>query len=247
MEKRKLLIVDSSEEYLCTLSDSLRGSYQLRLCRDGMEALNIMRTFQPDLLVTELMLPGLDGLSLLQTAAAEGLLPSVLVYTYYFSEYITDALVRLNIDYAMQKPCNMDAIIARIRDLSGQLQSPLFTSPDPRTQISNVLISLGIPTKLHGYSYLRESILLMVRDMSQPITKELYPAVAKICNVSNPKLVERSIRSCIATAWQRRDEQVWQLYFPPDDSGQIPKPTNGDFISRLADYLLLQMDSQFEE
>jgi two-component system response regulator (stage 0 sporulation protein A) len=193
------------------------------------------------------MLPGLDGLSLLQMAAAEGFHPAVLVNTYYFSEYITDALVRMNVDYAMQKPCNLDAVIARIRDLSGQLRVSLFTSPDPRTQISNILISLGIPTKLHGYSYLREAVLVMIRDMSQPITKELYPAVAKICNVNNPKLVERSIRSCIGTAWQRRDEQIWRLYFPPDESGQIPKPTNGDFISRLADYLLLQADSQFEE
>lgn len=247
MEKRKLLIVDSSEEYLSALSDSLRSSYHLRLCRDGMDALNIIRSFQPDLLVTELMLPGLDGLSLLQMAAAEGLRPAVLVNAYYYSEYITDALVRLNVDYAMQKPCNIDAVIARIADLSGQLRSPLFANPDPRTQISNVLISLGIPTKLHGYSYLREAILLMSRDMSQSITKELYPAVAKICNVSNSKLVERSIRSCIGTSWLHRDEQIWRLYFAPDSSGQIPKPTNGDFICRLADHLLLQLDTQLEE
>jgi hypothetical protein len=49
--------------------------------------------------------------------------------------------------------------------------------------------------------------------------------------------VERSVRSAVATAWDHCDLRIWQLYFPTDDRGHIPRPTNAAFISRLADEL----------
>ena len=68
------------------------------------------------------------------------------------------------------------------------------------------------------------------------IKAELYPEVAARCN-GTPSQVERSIRSAIATAWKNRDETLWRRYFMPDKEGTVPKPTNADFITRVADVL----------
>lgn len=241
MDGRKLLIADGSEEFRSALADLLRLTYQVRVCGDGQETLSMLRSFRPDILVLDLMIPGLDGISLLHAAAADQLTPVVLATTRFLTEYITDSIDRLGISYVMVKPCDIRATASRISDLTQRLQQPLVSHPDPRTQVSNLLVNLGISTKLRGYAYLREAVLLMARDPDQSITKILYPAVGSICGC-NSQQVERSIRSAIEKAWLHRDDRIWQLYFPPGDHGMTPRPSNAVFISRLADSLRLQQN-----
>ena len=94
-----------------------------------------------------------------------------------------------------------------------------------------------------GYTYLRESIPIYAKDPQQAITKELYPAVAKLCG-SSVDQVERAMRTAIERAWKRRDDQIWRLYFTPQSDGSIKKPSNSEFISRLADLLIRQYQEE---
>lgn len=242
MDARKLLIADGTEEFRLALAEALQGAYYVRCCQDGQEALALLRSFRPDILVLDLMLPGLDGISLLQAAVSSGICPMVLATTRFRNDYIYEASDRLGVGYLMVKPCDIRATVARIGDLSQRIRQPLVSQPDPRTHVSNLLLSLGIPTKLRGYAYLREAILLIVQKPDQSITKELYPTVASLCG-DRGKNIERAIRSAIEKAWNQRDDRIWQMYFPPGPDGIISRPTNAAFISRLADSLLLQKES----
>lgn len=246
MDKLKILIIDPSEDFRSNLSHSLQSIYTVRTAADGLQGLQMLHSFLPDILVLDLMLPGLDGISLLQKTFDSGLHPAVLVITRYASEYVLESTTRMGVEYFMLKPSDISATMARIADLAGQLQTPIFAQPKPRTQISGALLQLGIPTKLRGYGYLREAILLMADDPKQSITKELYPAVATLFNASAIQ-IERSIRSAVHTAWTRRDEQVWRMYFPVSENGLVARPTNAAFISRLADLLLLNAEGISEE
>lgn len=238
MDVLKLLIADANEEFRLALAEALQGAYYVRCCQTGKEALELLRSYSPDVLVLDLMLPELDGISLLQAAVAAGIRPMVLATTPFLNPYVLESSEKLGVGYMMRKPCDIRATVARISDLSQRLLPPLITQPDPRTHVSNLLVSLGIPTKLHGYAYLREAILLMAKDPGQSITKELYPRVSALCRCE-PKHVERSSRNAIESAWAHRDDRIWQLYFPPGPDGIIPRPSNGAFISRLADCLRL--------
>ena len=240
-----MLIADASEEFGGALADMVRGAYILRSCRDGREALAILNSFRPDILVLDLMLPGLDGISILRQAAASGLRPMVLATSRYVSDYVVEAMSQLGVGYLMVKPCDVRATVARLGDLTQRLKQPLFTQPDPRTAVSNILLTLGVPTKLRGYTYLREAVLEKMRNPNQSITKELYPTVAALC-CATPVQVERSIRSAIATAWTQRDEQVWQLYFSSHPEVRNLRPTNAAFISRLADSVALSLRASGE-
>lgn len=242
MDALKLLIADGNEDFRLALAEALRGAYYVRSCRDGKEALELLHSFSPDVFVLDLMLPELDGISLLQTAVTSGIRPMVLATTRFLNDYVLDSVDLLGVGYLMVKPCDVRATVARIHDLSQKLRQPLVSQPDPRTHVSNLLLSLGIPTKLRGYTYLREAVLLMAKDPKQSITKELYPAVAALCGCESTH-VERSIRSAIATAWKHRDDRIWQLYFQPGAGGSLPRPTNAAFISRLADSLQLNRDN----
>ena len=229
----KLLIADGTETFRQTLAENLKEHYVIRVCQEGHETLEMMVSFKPDLVVLDLTLPGLDGISVLQRAAESGVEPVVLATTGYFSDYISDAISRLNVGYVMMKPCDVQAATARLLDLTERMKEEPVAQPDNRTMVSNMLLNLGIATNLRGYCYLRDAILAEIREPGQQVTKTLYPDVGKPYGASGVQ-VERAIRTAIEKAWSRRNDGVWQQYFSANGAGVVPRPSNAAFISTLA-------------
>lgn len=242
METRKLLIADATVSFCTALTDALGGAYELRICYEGLQARALLETFQPDVLVTDLALPGLDGLSLLKAASFAPKRPKTLVTTRYTSPYIENAITEVGVDYLIMKPCDVYALVERIQDLS---RSECGSIPLPATQkaASNILLTLGIPARRKGYQYLQTAIELYEQDPLQSATKVLYPEIAKRDGGSKES-VERAIRGAIQAAWERRDEKVWRLYFTPCREGFVPRPTNTAFIAALAACLNRQKQDQ---
>ena len=246
MDALKLLIADDNEDFRQALADALQGAYYVRTCRTGREALTLLHSYRPDVLVLNLLLPEMDGISLLENAVRNGIRPMVLATTRLDTDYILESVSRLGVEYLMRRPCDIPSTVARIRDLSRRLNPSPVTAPDPMSQVSNLLLSLSIPPRLSGYAQVREAILIKARHPKYAITKEPYPAVANACGCDADS-VERCIRTAIHAAWKHRDDRVWQLYFRPGPDGTIPRPTNGTFISRLADSLHLNQANLGQE
>lgn len=238
----KLLIADSSEEFRFALAQQLAGSYAIRMCRQGKEALEMFYSFKPDVMVVDLMLPELDGISLLQQIAEQEKRPQVLATTRFYNDYVLQAITRLGVGYLIVKPCDVRATAARLQDLTEPITPMAPRRPDVKTEISNVLLQLGIPTKLRGYTYLREAVAMYMQRPGQMVTKEIYPAVGKLCDASWEQ-VERSIRSAVGAAYERRDEQHWRRFFQPEPGGGIRRPSNSVFISTVAN--ALEKDEMF--
>ena len=233
LELRKLLIADANEEFRLALAEQLSGAYMVRVCADGKQALSLMRSLKPEVLVVDLMLPELDGISLLQQVAQAGLSPMVLATSRFANDYVLTAAERLGVGYLMVKPCDVRATAARIGDLTEHLNPVAPAAPDPQSAVTRMMLDLGVPTKLLGFDCLRDAVLETIRKPGQLLTKELYPRVARI-HGGNAQQVERCIRSAIDAAWNHRDEQVWRLYFTPMGSGGLKKPTNSEMITCLA-------------
>lgn len=234
MQVRRLVIADETEEFAAALADILRGSFDLRVCHDGRKALELIQSFRPDVLVVDLMLPGLDGLSLLQSETVQQRQPIVLATSRFISDYVLESLSRLGVGFVMAKPCDVQAAATHVAELSSRLRTSGVTGPDDATLATNMLMALGFRTKVSGFPYLREAIVITAQKPGLSITKELYPMVAQRCG-SEPALVERSARSAIETAFQRRNKPLWQLYFSGMELSS--RPTNAEFITRLAEML----------
>lgn len=243
MEMRKLLIADASEEFRTELAEILRGNYTVQLCREGGQTLELLLDMKPDFLVLDLMLPGLDGISLLQQAAEAGLEPVVLATTAFANDYVLETLSRMGVGYVMMKPCSVFAVAARLADLDQTLKPAAAARSDPRALVTKHLDTLGFSSKLGGYKCLREAVLEKIRDPAQLFTKEVYPNVARMIGGNGPR-VERLIRTAIDTAWETRDEQVWRGYFRPRQSGHLKRPTNGTLISTLAERVALRLEAE---
>ena len=228
----KLLIADCSEDYRTALAAALSSQHHVLTCRTGTEALAILYQERPDIVILDLMLPELDGLTLLERACKDGLHPMVLAVTPLLSPYVFSCAQRLGIEYLVRKPCDIDAIVSRINDLSQPLNSAV-SHIDPTSYVSEVLLSLHFSTKHNGFSYLREAILLMAKDPAQSVTKVLYPAIAHTfaCQKEN---VERSIRTAMDHAWDQGEHELWFRFFPNAQQ----RPTNAVFISRITEALL---------
>lgn len=241
MELLKLLIADECDEFRHALADMLGKSYLVQTCRSGSQALELLQSFHPEILVMDLMLSGLDGLTLLQQAAESGIRPTVLVIASHFSPYVQSALERLGVDYLIRKPCSLQAVLSRVTDLAADTTPQAPACYDPEDQIAAILLRLGMRPHLDGFRFLLTAIPLFSHDINQGITKELYVAVGE-CHGKNARQVERSIRSAIDGAWKTRTDNVWAAYFNPTPDGQIPRPSNGFFMGRLALVLKAQQE-----
>ena len=240
MDQHTVLIADSSEDFCGSLQDILRWICQVRTCSRGSKALKLLSEMQPDILVLDLMLPELDGISLLKALSASGRKPMILATTCLTSDYIISAAQQLQVDYLLVKPCDVRATAARIQEQLTALDLTRQTASDLQSRISGLLMMMGISVKLHGFRYLQEAIYQALVQPGQSVTKELYPHVAQVFGTAAPH-VERSIRSAIGDAWKHRDSRIWQLYFPQDGEAGQKHPTNAVFITRIADGLRLSL------
>ena len=231
---RKILIADASEQWREALETVLGKDYQVRTSPDGPRTLELAAQLEPDLLIMDLMLSGTDGLSVLKTLQQQPNRPRVIVTGRYFSNFMTTALERYQVDDVMVKPCELQHLRERVAEVLDQDERIPVLCPDPYDHITSLLVSLGAPTSQQGFRFLRTGILRLMEDPAQQLTKSLYPAIADEYG-TNTVNVEKALRTTVTTAWLSRRDSVWRSYFPPAPTGQIPRPTAGQFLTRLAD------------
>lgn len=104
--------------------------------------------------------------------------------------------------------------------------------------VSVFLLELGICTRGIGFEYLKQAILLQNEDPARTMTKHIYPDIARYNGApGRPGQIERSIDRLIEKSWKKRNNRIWRRYFPPGEDGQVPRPSNGEFICTMAQVL----------
>lgn len=228
---QKLLIADASEPFTDALNEIFGSMFDLRLCHDGDTALELLQSFQPDILVFNFMLPFKDGLTALQQSAHR---PAVILgVTPFISPYSQQRAASLGVQYIMITP-TVHAVRVRLMDMISTISGE---PPSPADQVALYLHILNFQPHLDGYRQLQIGIPLFAEDPGARLSKELYPAIAQQVGCKDGRSVEHSIRKAIESAWKRRNRLVWAKYFPPGPNGDIPCPTNKAFICRLAELL----------
>ncbi len=224
----KLLIADDNEEFRLALMEQLQSEFRVFSCGNGRQALALLRQEQPELLVLDLMLPELDGLTVLELAVQEGICPKVLGVTPLISDYVLDSAQRLGVLYLIRPPCAMEAVAARVRDLA-QARSGVRNVDSLGKEL---LYSLGIGTTLDGCTYSLVCLSQLLENPNLTVTKDLYPAVARATGHSQEN-VERSIRHAIERGWEQGERSLWLQYFP----NAKKRPSNSVFLTRMVEQL----------
>lgn len=241
----KVLLADASEEMRLLLKQSIENTGEFAVVGsvgDGREAALQIEKTQPDLLVMDIMLPGLDGFGLLRQMQNRKVhMPRVIVVSAFCGERTIAEALELGVSYFLPKPCSAESLLEHMHhacDEGGK--SP--ATPLLESRVTAVIHEIGVPAHIKGYQYLREAIMIAVHDMDviNAVTKVLYPEVAKHFGTT-PSRVERAIRHAIEVAWDRGDLETLQKYFGYTVNSTKGKPTNSEFIAMIADRLQLQM------
>ncbi len=245
-----VIIADNTDEFCASLTAALQRAGGFRIlgtANDGEQAVRMVNEHKPQVLVLDLMLAKKDGISVLKAIAGLDRKPIVLATSGFITDYVASAAANLGVRYLMLKPCDMEALVERMKEFRstpGSRPLPLNKTGQTNieTMVTSIIHEIGVPAHIKGYQYLREAIMIAVNDMDviNAITKVLYPQVAKTFQTT-PSRVERAIRHAIEVAWDRGDLDTLQRFFGYTVSNTKGKPTNSEFIALIADKLQLQL------
>lgn len=109
------------------------------------------------------------------------------------------------------------------------------------TRLATIFISIGIPSNTKGFWMLIPAVKVAAKhpEYFQMITKKLYPEIAKLCD-STPSIVERDIRHALNLAHQKGSLQNLNRIFGAKLVSPNKKPTNSEFISIIAEQMMLE-------
>jgi len=115
MNKRKILVVDDERKIVELVRLYLeKDGYRVLVATDGLGGLELARQKRPDLILLDLMLPGMDGLDVCRILQAESDVPIIMLTARTTDE---DKLIGLELgaDDYVTKPFNPREVVARVR------------------------------------------------------------------------------------------------------------------------------------
>ncbi len=114
-ERRNILVVDDEPQITRVLKTTLSSQgYAIRTASDGDEALQVMKEWMPDLLITDLRMPHMNGLELCRHVRAKSPLPIIVLSVKGEEKIKVDALDAGADDY-VTKPFSVNELLARVR------------------------------------------------------------------------------------------------------------------------------------
>lgn len=246
----RLLIADDNRDFCELLKEFFTQQEDLNLvgiAYNGLEALQMIKETNPDVVVLDIIMPHLDGIGVLEKLVngGSGSKPRIIMLTAFGQESVTQKAVELGADYYILKPFDFNVLATRIRQLADGVNVSQYITPSkPKNldvSVTNIIHEMGVPAHIKGYLYLREAILMVIGEVGLlgAVTKELYPMIAQKFQTT-PSRVERAIRHAIELAWDRGNVEMMAKFFGYTINLERGKPTNSEFIAMVADKLRIE-------
>ena len=255
MEKKlKIVIADDSTEFSKNCAKSLTG-YGMDVIlaqKDGLSIISKIKSEKPDIVLSEVFMPNLDILGVLGEIKKLDVKdrPLVMVMSGFANPRLEKEILEAGACYYFLKPFDLNFMAQRIIQMSGWknetapivVKNNCISDSELELMVTEIIHQIGVPAHIKGYHYLREAILLSIKnsEIINSVTKLLYPTVAKNHSTTSSR-VERAIRHAIEVAWDRGDIDVLNSYFGYTIQNERGKPTNSEFIAMISDKLRLKL------
>ncbi len=159
-QRRTVLLADTSTEFRILLREAMEktGEFWVDVAQTGDEVLEKVQEQEPDILIMDVILPGLDGLSALRELQELSYAPMTILTSAFVSDQTLAEATELGAAYFLPKPFRMDTLLDRMRNLFWE--KPKATRPSLKARVTHMLHDAGMPANISGYQYLREAILI---------------------------------------------------------------------------------------
>ena len=260
-EKISVIIVDDNEKVIENIDSALSKDTAIQIigkAKNGQEAYELIRKSTPDVVILDLIMPKMDGLSLMNKVNEDGAMikmPFFIITSAISNENVIQDAFGYGAGYYLLKPFETNMIADRIKGVKSYNKRipetkkiigagedrKHFMERNIENDVTSIIHDVGVPAHIKGYQYLREAIIMSVNDneMLNSITKILYPSIAKKFQTTSSR-VERAIRHAIEVAWNRGRMDTIDELFGYTINAEKGKPTNSEFIALIADKIRLE-------
>ena len=190
-EKISVLIADDNQDFAYTLSNYINDQEDMEvigIAKDGNEAVNLISTIKPEIVLLDVIMPHLDGLGVLEklNKNANPNQPTIIMLSAVGQDKITQRAISLGAEYYVVKPFDIELLIKRIREIKFYKPEPqkdtfvtrdskkMYIDVDPakvgsdqnlEALVTNLIHEVGVPAHIKGYQYLREAIMMVIKDI----------------------------------------------------------------------------------
>lgn len=260
-EKISVIIVDDNEKVIENIDSALSKDTAIQIigkAKNGQEAYELIRKSTPDVVILDLIMPKMDGLSLMNKVNEDGAMikmPFFIITSAISNENVIQDAFGYGAGYYLLKPFETNMIADRVKgvksynkripetkkNIGAGEDRKHFMERNIENDVTSIIHDVGVPAHIKGYQYLREAIIMSVNDneMLNSITKILYPSIAKKFQTTSSR-VERAIRHAIEVAWNRGRMDTIDELFGYTINAEKGKPTNSEFIALIADKIRLE-------
>jgi len=169
----RVLVVDNNVELCKVLEDYFDTQLDLDvvgMAHDGEEAMSLIQSLEPDVVLLDITMPYLDGLGVMERLQTLGLKkrPKVVVITAFGTDNLLARLMSLGADYFMIKPFQLEILAQRLREFAATSKEVVAlegaAALDTRTSADQTVLRLlhdmGVPPHYKGFSYLKDAVLM---------------------------------------------------------------------------------------
>jgi two-component system OmpR family response regulator len=115
---RNILVVDDEENIREFLKAFLEENhFKVSLAGDGQKALESIEENLPDLMITDLLLPGEHGIPLIKTVKEKYFIPTIIISSIYERDQVEDFMEEYFVEAFFEKPLNLDLLLEKINSI----------------------------------------------------------------------------------------------------------------------------------
>jgi len=164
-----ILVVDDEPQITRVLRTSLSAQgYDIRIANSGEMALEIMKDWQPNLIITDLSMPSIDGVQLCRTVRAVSNVPIIVLSVREKEQQKVEALDAGADDY-MTKPFGMNELLARVR--ANLRRVPAENEENPVIEVGD----FRIDTAAHKVTVLHREVRLTPKEFDLLVYMARHP------------------------------------------------------------------------
>lgn len=217
----RVLVVEDDPTQRCLLLDFLEETEGMEPCGnagDGLTGLELARRGEADLILLDLILPGISGMELLRRYRGEGGRAKILVLTRASGPVVSTAALAAGADFFLAKPVLFQELAEDIRFLCGGRQQ----------QFRTLLERMGAKPRSLGFRQAIRALDLLGSGEAEQLKEAYFQVAAE--NRSTYACVEKNIRSLIRQIHAADSELYRKL---TGCTGKDRRPANGDFLRTL--------------
>lgn len=235
---QRVFLAVSDEEERMRIRNLITNQETMRIAgetENGEEVLDKVLLLEPDVIIMNIILPGMDGLEVLRQLQKVRVSTNIIMVSYIRDPRYVMKAINLGAAYYMIKPYRTEALLDNIKQLDDETVSDrngldVRITGKPEKDVAVILNRIGVPQSTKGWVYLRDAIQIFMSDPNYKIN-DLYDELAEKYRTT-PAAIDRAMRHAVERTLQvgQRDKMESALSIPAD----IDKVPVKEFVRRIA-------------